>query len=339
MPLKNLHITLIPIIFFGYAVLVNMMLLVPNASAPKPLVWDHSLSHSLDQLYADQQLHAPFAQAAIGALRYALLREGREGVRVAPEGWLLSEEEFRSPLPEKAARGLRQQIVDFAQHIQAQGGQVIVVLLPTKAESLGFTLSPDLAQQKYRLVAALGASGVAYLDAAPALEGQNSFFKTDTHWTPKGTRSVADLMARSFPSLTGNADVQVTEPTPDHFTGDLIFFVTHARLAPFIGLPRETAKVFRATITVGESKDLFAEPRGAHALVGTSYSANPRWGFEDALKVALARDILNFSATGQGPLMPMKAYLERQDRDPQATVIWEFPVRYLTDPNILERVQ
>ena len=57
------------------------------------------------------------------------------------------------------------------------------------------------------------------------------------------------------------------------------------------------------------------------------------------MKVALARDILNFAATGQGPLVPMKAYLERQDRDPKATVIWEFPVRYLTDPNILERAQ
>jgi alginate O-acetyltransferase complex protein AlgJ len=70
------------------------------------------------------------------------------------------------------------------------------------------------------------------------------------------------------------------------------------------------------------------------ALVGTSYSQDERWGFADALKVALGADVLNVAARGEGPFAPMRAYLEGETvvDVPPELVVWEIPERYLTIP-------
>ena len=64
------------------------------------------------------------------------------------------------------------------------------------------------------------------------------------------------------------------------------------------------------------------------------YSANPTFSFAEALKLALGRDVLNLAVEGQGPARPMLDYLASDDfrTAPPKVVIWEFPVRYLTDP-------
>ncbi|MBX9755308.1 MAG: alginate O-acetyltransferase, partial [Pseudomonadaceae bacterium] len=77
--------------------------------------------------------------------------------------------------------------------------------------------------------------------------------------------------------------------------------------------------------------DLFSDSQVPVALVGTSYSANPRWNFLGALRQALGSDVLNYAEDGHGPLLPMLKYLQSaglKDSPPQL-VIWEFPERYL----------
>jgi alginate O-acetyltransferase complex protein AlgJ len=74
-------------------------------------------------------------------------------------------------------------------------------------------------------------------------------------------------------------------------------------------------------------------------LVGTSYSANPNWSFVEALKLSLSQDVINYAREGQGPVAPMKILLQKMDRAaPPPVVIWEFPVRYLSDPALLDAV-
>ena len=71
-------------------------------------------------------------------------------------------------------------------------------------------------------------------------------------------------------------------------------------------------------------------------LVGTSYSANEVWSFAAFLSAWSGLDVANASLIGQGPVVPMRdfiASLEQSDSLPQ-TVIWEFPIRYLTDPEL-----
>ncbi|WP_370229294.1 hypothetical protein [Cognatishimia sp.] len=336
MRLRTLHITLIPFMFFSYAALVNIMLLFPNASGRAALDWtESSLRSSINQLYSDQPLHSNFAQAVLGAARYATLREGRVGVVVGPNGWLLSDEEFRPPLPPVQSQKLRGEILSLAQQLRNEGTQVIVLLLPTKAQSLRLGQNDDLLSEKNSLIRELHSAGVATLDAAPALTGPAHFFRTDTHWTPLGARSVADYLADTFPTLSGAAAVDKEAGASEAFAGDLIPFITTEAFAPLIGLPPEVASSPRVQISSAQTLDLFADPEAAHALVGTSYSANRRWGFEDALKLALSHDVLNFATVGQGPIAPMRAYLERAGRATSGVVIWEIPIRYLTDPNLV----
>src|SRR3546814_6069435 len=42
-------------------------------------------------------------------------------------------------------------------------------------------------------------------------------------------------------------------------------------------------------------------------LVGTSYSANSKWGFEAQIKHAARVDLVNAAAEGQGPFKPVAA--------------------------------
>lgn len=267
MRLRISHITLIPFLFFGYAILMNVTLFAQGPARKASLKWDAASARaSIDQVYADEQLHRPFAQAVLGALRYLLLREGRDGVVVAPQGWLLSDEEFRPALPANQAQALRQEIVALAQGVQAKGGQVIVLLLPTKAESIGLGTPVAMADAKARLIHELRKENIAFLDPSEVLKGTSTFYKTDTHWRPKGASETAQLLANSFPMLLGQEGLIDLEAKAETFTGDLIPFVTTPQLAPVIGLPEERALVQRAMIVDEDSTDLFATPQCAFGL-------------------------------------------------------------------------
>ncbi len=82
----------------------------------------------------------------------------------------------------------------------------------------------------------------------------------------------------------------------------------------------------------GAGDDLFGDSQQPRlALVGTSYSANPRWNFEGALKQALSADLINYAKEGKGPLEPMLELLQDEGfrKDPPQLLVWEFPERYL----------
>ena len=68
------------------------------------------------------------------------------------------------------------------------------------------------------------------------------------------------------------------------------------------------------------------------AVVGTSYSADSRWSFTEALKISLQADVLSVAAAGEGPFAPMAEYLESDTLSelPPQLVIWEIPERYVT---------
>ena len=82
---------------------------------------------------------------------------------------------------------------------------------------------------------------------------------------------------------------------------------------------------------------LFGEAAPQVALVGTSYSANPKWNFIGALKQELGSDLLNYAENGHGPLVPMLRLLQRgpEETADLRLVIWEFPERYLMLPSDL----
>lgn len=340
----------LPVAFFGYAAVVNLGFAEFPGRDDVTLDRDvlrGSLTAKLDSVYRQSLPHRDSAIGMIGALRYLAVGEGRKGVITGSDGWLFTAEEVR-PMPEDIAVPLAR-IAKVRDQLAAVGATLVIVPVPGKLDVERDHSDPETAAGIAALydgfLAGLGAEGIAVLDARAALQTQTdadlAFFRTDTHWTPDGARAVADALAASALIPAGDTPFLVQAEAVHSFTGDLVSYVTTDGIAPLIGLPSEAATPYLATAKASEGTlDIFADTQaGATLLIGTSYSANPNWSFAEALKLALGRDVLNLAVEGQGPARPMLDYLASADfRDaPPTLVIWEFPVRYLTDPAIWDR--
>ena len=104
----------------------------------------------------------------------------------------------------------------------------------------------------------------------------------------------------------------------------------------WFGLTAETVHAYEVGAAAAGSggPGLFGEIVIPVTLVGTSYSGDPRWAFEDALRLELGLDVLNVAAEGEGPFEPMREYLRSEaisEVSPDL-VVWEIPERYLTLP-------
>lgn len=335
----------LPVAFFGYAAVVNLgYAQFPGQSdLPKDVdVLRGGLTATLDSVYRKSLPHREPAIGMIGALRYLAVGEGRKGVLAGDDGWLFTAEELR-PLTGDLDLSLAR-IARVRDRLKAAGVRLVVVPVPGKLDVMvahsDLQAAQGIATLYDAFLAGLRSHDVAVLNARSALRGgaeaELSFFRTDTHWTPEGAEDVAQALAASGLVDLGDTEFDVERSAPQQFTGDLVAFVTNEDLAPSIGLEPETAVPFAATVrTDGDSLDIFAGTEsGGTLLIGTSYSANPTFSFAEALKLALRQDVLNLAEEGRGPARPMLDYLASPDfRDaPPKVVIWEFPVRYLTDP-------
>ena len=328
---------ILPVLFFGYAVVGGLQALrVSQIPLPQDALLSGGLTASFERLYKRDLPHHALAFGVVGATRYALLHEAQVGAITGRDGWLFTAEEAR-PSPASLSP-----TVDAITHIRARlaarGVGLILLPLPEKidiaaAHAPSAALSQRAAALHGDFLAALDAAGIDAIDLRPALSGPPArFFKTDTHWTPKGARLSAEALAASGRLPLGDLRYTST-PLPDGWhSGDLVAFVTTPAFAPSIGLPPEV--LARTSLTAIDTTDIFASSATDLVLIGTSYSANPDWGFADALMQALGRDVLNLAEPGLGPMQPMLRYLDSAElaADPPTTVIWEFPIRALTDP-------
>jgi alginate O-acetyltransferase complex protein AlgJ len=335
----------LPTLIFGYAIFANLSLI----AGPRPVLvladsglLSGGLTRDFDGLYKKSLPHMGVSFGLIGAARYALLGEARQGAIVGQDGWLFSAEEVRPVPPDAQLAGIVGTVRGIRAQLRLGGTDLVVIPLPAKID-IYRTIGPDpvfgqaLAGLYARFVSDLAAQGVPVVDARSALLNPHEpvFFATDTHWTPHGADLVAAAIAASGTIAPGQLAYDRTTAAPRALAGDLVSFVTTTTMAQRVGLPPESITPVVQTPVDGGS-DIFGALTTDIVLVGTSYSANPDWGFADALMVALGRDVVSVAQQGLGPLQPMQDYLASTDyRDaPPAVVIWEIPVRYLTDPAI-----
>lgn len=335
----------LPTLFFGYGIFANLSLLTGPLSAvvlPQDGLLSGGLTQKLDGLYKKDLPHMGLSFGLIGAARYALLGEARQGAVVGQTGWLFTTEEVRDLPTDVQLAGIVRTVGNVRAQLASAGADLVVVALPAKID-IYRDLAPDAAfgvalQSLYtRFNTQLAAHGVTAIDARHALLNPTApvFFATDTHWTPKGAEIVAAAIAESGTIAGGDLVYGVTPAPAKALTGDLVSFVSTATLAPRIGLRPETVTTLTQTV-IDEAGDIFGATAQDIVLVGTSYSANPDWGFADALMRALGRDVVDVAEQGLGPLQPMQHYLASpsfHDAPPQV-VIWEIPIRYLTDPAV-----
>lgn len=337
---------LLPLAFFGYAGAANLVLLTGSDSGLDGVAgfWNGKLTQQIDALYRDNLPHKDPAIGWIGAARYLVLDEGRPGVVVGRDGTLFTSEEFRSVAAStQAYEQSLDEVLRTAEVLKAQGVELVVAPLPAKVDLLerqspDSVVSDELEALYHQFVADLAYAGVPVIDTRPALsELDHPFLTTDTHWTPDGAGAVARLIADSGVLPLGETAFAVETDATARFVGDLVTYVTSDALAPRIGLVPEEVVPYRAVAEaqIGGVVDIFGggDVSDTLDLVGTSYSANPNWSFAEALKLSLARDVINYAEEGQGPFAPMRSYLDaRNPLDNAEQVLWEIPVRYLTEP-------
>lgn len=336
--------SVLPLAFFGYAAFANLQLFTGDIDRPAVDGFlTGEITQEIDTLYRANLPHRDPSVGLIGALRYVLLNEGRDGVVVGQEGWLYTAEEFR-PLDEAPLGETIAWMAEAQAELAAMGTELIVVPLPAKldvarAHTPGADQSQRIAAEYDAFRAALTAAGIAHIDTRPVLTTSEArFFRTDTHWTPEGAADVARALAETGPLGAGEVVFSRVDQPPVHFNGDLVTFVTSDALAPLIGLTPESVTPYEAVVTEQPATlDIFGTSGPAPlALVGTSYSANPNFSFVEALKLELKHDVLNYAEEGFGPIAPMRAFLAGVDPSaPPPAVIWEFPVRYLSDPKLM----
>lgn len=280
---------------------------------------------------------------ALGALRYALFQQGSEGVLVGREGWLFTAEEFEtSPNFTAQTESSADYVADVVDTLKALGIEVLPVLIPDKSEMypqhLRHKRPQQVTERRAHFQSALRARGISALDATLALmtvaKTGDAFMRTDTHWSPQGSRNVADAVARYVASsgllTAGTTQVTTTKTGILPFDGDLIGFVPTGALRPAIGPPPETLMHYETTVE--SSLGLFDAPDVPVVLVGTSFSTRSEFHFEGFLKQALQSDVINFAREGTGPFAPMERFLasDTVTNSPPQLVIWEIPLRYVS---------
>jgi len=338
---------LLPVAFFGYAAVVNLGF--ARFPGQEDVAIDMSLlrgtlTAKVDSVYRESLPHRDPAIGMIGALRYLTVGEGRKGVITGTDGWLFTAEEIR-PMHDAMTVPLAR-IASVQAIVAAMGAKLVIIPVPGKLDIYASHRSTEaaagIAALYDGLLAGLTAQGTPALDARTALTtaaaSQPAFFRTDTHWTPAGAEAVAEALAASGLITPGDTAFAIDRAAEKTFTGDLVSYVTTDAIAPLLGLKPEAAVPYTALPDAATGPlDIFAgAAAGSIVLVGTSYSADPTWSFAEALKLALGRDVLNQAVEGQGPLQPMLDYLASDEFRvaPPEVVIWEMPVRYLSDPAI-----
>lgn len=334
---------ILPVVFFGYAPFANLAYFEEPGSKLAPLNMDvlkGTLTASFDHAYKTAMPHRDASIGLIGAARYVLAGEGRKGVVAGKNGWLFTAEEARAPI--KDLNQSLNQIADIRRQLADRGAALVMVPVPAKMDIASDQAdAPELSAYMEDLYGnflnGLRRGGVKVVDTRVGLLalGDAAFYATDTHWTINGAKAVAKTVAASGLIDLGETTLAVEALPAKTLAGDLVSYVTTDTLAPLVGLAQEHVTPYVARTTeAGDLGDLFGPQSIDIVLIGTSYSANPDWSFAEALKLSLKSDVLNAAAQGLGPVKPMLDYLASDAfRDaPPKIVIWEFPLRYLTDP-------
>ncbi len=280
-----------------------------------------------------------------GAIDYLFFAEGRTGVVVGRHDWLYTSEEFAAPPGAEQRVAAHLVRVKQVREVLAQRGTgLIVALLPAKArvysEHLGGHAPDAMHAMLYDHVQSeLRAQGIVAPDLLGAMllckHHDSVFLHTDTHWTAAGARCSATQLAQAaqgagLATRTPTRYATQVESTESH-RGDLTKFLA---LEPWFEalLPDlETIPLSRTAPTTASAGALLDDaPAPEVVLVGTSYSANPRWNFAGALQQTLGEEVANFAAEAEGPFTPMREYLRSAGfaARPPRLVIWEMPERY-----------
>lgn len=319
--------------------------------APPVDIVDGSMTRAFEKHFDES---FPLRTASINfwtAAQLVLFGEGRLGVVIGTDGWLYTNEEFDVRPDWAAALEENLHFIGWSlDRLKAEGVPVVVAIVPEKAriysEHIGRARAAQIhASVGARLAARLQERQVPVIVLEQTLRAgkdvEATYLRTDTHWTPFGAeRAAAEVVASirqlGLASSHAEADAFTIERGPEvPHHGDLLSFLPLEPMFPSLMPPPETLKSVKtvARAAAADSADLLAEaPVPDVALIGTSYSANPKWNFAGFIEAGLSEPVANYAKDGNGPLVPMASYLTGEDLKTHRprVLVWEIPERALT---------
>ncbi len=244
-------------------------------------------------------------------------------------------------------------IIDFHRQLQARGIDLLLVVIPTKAEVYPEKLSehapadavPYVAPYCRKLLMELAAEGVPIVDLLPAFVAERDtgdellYMPQDTHWTNRGVRLAARIIADQVRARPWYAEMATTpgryatRPATCTRLGDIVDMLTDAEKGGWRPMTLEALQVTDA------DGALYADdPASSIVMLGDSFTGV--FHFEDCrhagLSAHLARElgmpIDLIMAQGSGPRI--RGQLARRGHDAieaKRLVIWTLVSRDLYD--------
>lgn len=231
------------------------------------------------------------------------------------------------------------------------GTEVVMVVQPTRGlmhrdkirPEFAYGFDYEIASGNLRhLLSQMRNAGAIVPDVMQLLDntdGEDYFFRRDTHWTPSGAEATARLTADEImrhPVYAGLTRTSYrTEPsviipkdgahnmTLDHLCGNDFGY--------------QYVQNFHTVPEVDDVSALFDDiEEPAVVLIGTSNSAardedTKQYNFDGYLKEYLSTNLLNFALPGAGEAGAMTEYLHSSSYSPERApklLIWELPANY-----------
>lgn len=289
----------------------------------------------------DQQIPIEdFAISFWSGLKFSLFKEGSKGELTGRENWLFTTEEFEENLEGEFSRAdYFKRISHVQNYFQQRDISLVLVLIPSKSRIYSDQLPgyPPSERQQSRYsdaVETLRSSSINVVNLKqPFLNRKGEeqlFYKYDTHWTFEGALLSAEEIKKQINPILlkqkrneRSFSLTITNELP--FKGDLLDYV------PALNEEWESYKETEIIDSAPPVLGLFDSLEIPLILVGTSYSADHRWNFENILKNSLKLDVLNLAEEGKGPFPPMEALMESEyyKEINSKIIIWEIPERYI----------
>jgi alginate biosynthesis protein AlgX len=242
-----------------------------------------------------------------------------------------------------ALEGRTQYYAQLDQALKNKGIQLVVSPLPTRTivypEMIDQTQAtqknyrPDVARENYRAsLRRLWGLNVYTIDLLGAALNhrqsgakQNLYFARDYHWTSDGTRVYAKAIAQEISKLDSYKSLKqekfvntfLRNENAESRLGFLLEQVCGTKTPP------EKMGIYETSRTGGA---LLGDDAYPVVLVGSSYSAEPKYNFEGFLKEALSLNLLNAAISGGGYNASLEAYFlsPAYAKSKPKFIIWEF---------------
>lgn len=310
---------------------------VVAAATPKGLL-NGGVTAALDSQVVSALPRTPAIDGVMAGLTYLALNDAGPQVRAGCPGWLYIAEEIT--YQKGGARNLEARVrlaAKIRDLFAKRGLPLVVVPVPDKSMMVpdglcGLAVAP---QAKARFAAwreKSAALGLDQVDLVPDFP-KDGFLRTDTHWNTDGARFAAGRIAAEITRRLGPGaqKVTLTESPPKPRVGDLMRLASLDRSYSWSGPAPDIQS--EVSIEIARSGGLLDDvPAPTVVLAGSSFSRNS--GFADFLAAAAAREVAQKSRDGGGFAGALLDILENtpQILDETRLVVWELPVRTLTQP-------